>query len=194
MITSLGEVPQLRRHAPAHRIATPSENAWSETFIAAHLNRLQGVQLVLSGGELPTRVVNGPSLQRYGLPAQLLDHALARLLGTDRSGLLSRRIARLLRQERIQVLLAEYGSTAHVLLDACRRADVPLVAHFHGFDAHKEAVIEAKGRYQALFAQAGPRGGGGEPCHGAAAAGAGRAPGEGHLQLLRHRCGALRGR
>lgn len=139
---------------PRIAIATPSENAYSETFIAAHLSRLQDVRLVLSGGELPTRVVNGPALRHFGGMAQLRDHVLARALGTDQAGLVGRRIARVLRQERIEVLLAEYGSTAHMLLDACRHAEVPLVAHFHGFDAHKEAVIEAKGRYQALFAQA----------------------------------------
>ena len=135
-------------------IATPSHNVYSETFIAAHIERLAGVELVLSGGELPRRVVNGPELRQHGGYAFARDQVMARLLRTDQRGLLSRRIAAELRKARIEVVLAEYGSTADAMREACKRAGVPLVAHFHGFDAHKQVVIDEKGGYRALFAQA----------------------------------------
>lgn len=137
--------------APRIAIATPSENAWSETFIAAHIDRLSGVASVLSGGELPTRVVNGPAFRTYGGLSFIKDQVLARLLRTDMHGLVKRRLARQLRKDRIDVVLAEYGTTAHAMIGPCKRAGVPLVAHFHGFDAHKESAAEATGRYAALF-------------------------------------------
>jgi glycosyltransferase involved in cell wall biosynthesis len=135
-------------------IATPSANAWSETFIAAHIKRLQGVELVLAGGELPTQVVNGKALRHFGGMALLRDALLAKMRGTDQRGLLKKRIAKELRRARIDAVLAEYGTTAHALLEPCAEAGIPLVAHFHGFDAHKESAREATGGYKALFQQA----------------------------------------
>lgn len=132
-------------------IASPSENAWSETFIAAHIDRLAGVELVLSGGELPTRVVNGPALRSYGGFSFIKDHVLARLLRTDLHGLVKRRLSKELREARIDVVLAEYGTTAHAMIEPCKRAGLPLVAHFHGFDAHKESAATATGNYAELF-------------------------------------------
>ncbi|MBK9148144.1 MAG: glycosyltransferase family 4 protein [Flavobacteriales bacterium] len=134
-------------------IVTPKENAWSETFIAAHIERLKGVELVLAGGELPTHVVNGKVLRGKGAFAYLRDQAAARALRTDQDGILVRRIAAVLRRARIDVVLAEYGTTAHAMLAPCALAGVPLVAHFHGFDAHVDAVIKAHHDYRALFAQ-----------------------------------------
>lgn len=135
-------------------IVTPKENAWSETFIAAHIKGLQGVELVLAGGELPTHVVNGKVLRGKGALAFLRDLVMARVLRTDEDGVLVRRIAAELSRARIDAVLAEYGTTAHAMLAPCALARVPLVAHFHGFDAHVEAVVKAHGDYHALFAQA----------------------------------------
>lgn len=135
-------------------IVTPKEHAWSETFIAAHIHHLKGVELVLAGGELPTHVVNGKVLRGKGALAFLRDLVMARVLRTDEDGILVRRIAAVLRRARIDAVLAEYGTTAHAMLAPCALAGVPLVAHFHGFDAHVDAVVSAHDGYRALFAQA----------------------------------------
>jgi glycosyltransferase involved in cell wall biosynthesis len=62
---------------------------------------------------------------------------------------------RALRESRADVALAEYGPTAVAVLPACERLGVPLVAHFHGFDASRRGVLEeyASG-YQRLFGYA----------------------------------------
>ncbi|MCC6937018.1 MAG: glycosyltransferase [Flavobacteriales bacterium] len=135
-------------------IATPSANAWSETFIAAHIKRLQGVRVVLVDGDLPNRVLDGPMLLHRHGPRRILDHVQARFMGGNTQDLLRRRIAALLRRERIDVVLAEYGICADALVDPCTRAGVPLVAHFHGYDAHKTSKIEEMGHYRRLFAYA----------------------------------------
>ena len=52
------------------------------------------------------------------------------------------------------VVLAEFGPTAMRLLEPCRRAGLPLVAHFHGYDISVGSVIDEHGGYQRLFAEA----------------------------------------
>jgi glycosyltransferase involved in cell wall biosynthesis len=44
--------------------------------------------------------------------------------------------------ERPAAVLAEYGPTAVRLVDPCRRAGIPLIAHFHGYDSSVHAVLE----------------------------------------------------
>lgn len=57
--------------------------------------------------------------------------------------------------ERPAVVLAEYGPTGVRLIDACRRTGVPLVVHFHGYDASVHAVLEEhRESYPRLFAAA----------------------------------------
>lgn len=135
-------------------VATPNANAYSETFIAAHIQRLPGVELVLVDGDLPNRVLNGPLLLHRGGIGHLADHARARLAGGTTQDLLRKRITGLLKRERIDVMLAEYGVCADAILDPCVRAGVPLVAHFHGYDAHKTVTLEQVGNYARLFARA----------------------------------------
>src|SRR5690606_12856109 len=64
------------------------------------------------------------------------------------------RMVELLKAEQVQVLLAEYGPMGDALVSACRDAKVPLVVHFHGYDAHMHPIVEAAGGYKALFAAA----------------------------------------
>lgn len=135
-------------------VATPSANAWSETFIAAHIKRLKGVRCVLVDGDLPNRVLDGPLLLHRGGVGHLADHLFARIGGGNTQDLLRRRISKLLSRERIDVVLAEYGICADALIEPCERAGVPLVAHFHGYDAHKTAKLEQVGNYQRLFKSA----------------------------------------
>jgi len=50
------------------------------------------------------------------------------------------------------VVLAEYGTVGAMVADACRLANVPLVIHFHGADAHHHATInEYKDWYRRAF-------------------------------------------
>jgi glycosyltransferase involved in cell wall biosynthesis len=135
-------------------IATPSRDQYSETFIAAHLKRLREVVLVLSGG-VPPRTANGRGLLLPASPREklrsFLEYKVQHLSEEVRR---ERRTADVLGRCGAQVLLAEYGHTGASLVEACRAADVPLVAHFHGRDAHAHQLAEAWGGYAALFAHA----------------------------------------
>lgn len=141
-------------HQPRIGIAAPSVGAWSETFIAAHLQRLPHVRLVLTDGVLPTRISDGPRLLRNDAFGRFLDRVEARARGTGMDGLLRSRITRSLRTNRIEVLLAEYGTCAGAVVAASVAAGVPLVAHFHGFDAYSRSALRDTGSYKQLFKHA----------------------------------------
>jgi glycosyltransferase involved in cell wall biosynthesis len=46
------------------------------------------------------------------------------------------------RRSRPDVVLAEYGTTGVSTMDACLQMDIPLVVHFHGYDASVHSVLE----------------------------------------------------
>src|SRR5690606_34822913 len=48
------------------------------------------------------------------------------------------------REQEVAVVLAEYGPTAVAILPACETAGVPLVTHFHGWDAYVLAGAPAQ--------------------------------------------------
>jgi glycosyltransferase involved in cell wall biosynthesis len=81
---------------------------------------------------------------------QWMDRLLARPFGGV-PGLIRHRLAKRIRKERPDVVLAEYGIMAAEILEPCERARVPLVVHFHGFDAHQTDFIERYDRYRAVF-------------------------------------------
>lgn len=50
------------------------------------------------------------------------------------------------------VVLAEYGQSGVRVMEACRRARLPLIAHFHGYDASvREVLAEYRDSYRQLF-------------------------------------------
>lgn len=138
-------------------VATPSTSAYSETFIRAHIEHLPAEVHVLSGGHLPIYGDGEPLLKAYNL----LQRAQFRLT-QQRKGLSwdghEKHLAAIegfLRQHRIQAVLAEYGPTGAAMMQACERAEVPFVVHFHGFDAYKTTILqEYNVAYSKLFEHA----------------------------------------
>ena len=52
-------------------------------------------------------------------------------------------------------MLAEFGQTGVVVLDACRRMALPLIVHFHGADISKHQTLRTYGEaYRILFREA----------------------------------------
>jgi glycosyltransferase involved in cell wall biosynthesis len=135
-------------------VATPSRNTWSETFIVAHLQRLHEVVLVLSDGSLPQMADGKPLVGGAGLAGRARMALDQRLWRKDHRTMVQERITAMLRARHVEVLLAEYGPTGEAVLESCCAAHVPLVVHFHGYDAHKHAMLERYGNYRRLFAEA----------------------------------------
>lgn len=125
----------------------------SETFIRAHVERLPATTCLVHG--LP------PRREGLAVPAlPLLDRAetkLRRLLGRNRPSH-TRWTAcylRLFSEFKPTAVLAEYGPTGVLVRPACARLGLPLIVHFHGYDASDRSVIEEyRDEYRILFREA----------------------------------------
>jgi len=138
---------------PAVCIACQQLNMLSETFITNHICRLP----------LPVRVLYGAPPQndgrgRYVGPsekARLLQAISRRLGGGGFPGMDARAVARYLRRSKVAVMLAEFGTVGVQVMKACAKARVPLVVHFHGYDAYVSDLLKSRRqRYAEMFRQA----------------------------------------
>jgi len=147
-------------------IVSPTADKYSETFIRAHIERLPVKIKALYGRSFPAFSENDdrpllPWIQ-YGVNV-----ALSRLLGLDPKRvhqavlnyyprhMREAALRRYLRRERVQAVLAEYGHAGVAIMNICREAEIPLIVHFHGFDAYRSSALEASGqRYPQLFESA----------------------------------------
>lgn len=123
-------------------IVKPNKVNYSEPFVEAHAQRLPGNKKVVYGGTFPLYRPDGSFLIRnkLKLAAYLFQK---RILGRKSIPIRTEAFAAYLRQEKVDVVLAEYGPTGGLVTEACRRAGVPLVVHYHGFDAHdRQAIAE----------------------------------------------------
>ena len=124
--------------------------AISETFIRDHLRYLPATMRWLMGGSGECK------RDKNDLPvSSTVERALAAALAE--LGHLGRRIetrglTRYLRREGVHVVLAEFGPVAVDYIDACQATGIPLVAHFHGYDAYKRStLVEYGNAYRRLF-------------------------------------------
>lgn len=148
-------------------IAAPSFNAPSETFIRNHVRFIAPERTVLlslsedreKAFNLPTLVGLRPDWQSTGpMPRRLLNGLRNRYYRELRPGLSRadhQRLIDFLSNFRPLAILAEYGPTGCLLMNACIEADVPLYVHFHGYDANvlpRRSLISL--HYRRLFARA----------------------------------------
>jgi colanic acid/amylovoran biosynthesis glycosyltransferase len=132
-------------------IIKPNKSAFSETFIQAHIDGLAGNKKVLYGGVFPVYDQQGKTLIRskLGLLSYLLQK---KLFKRKRIQVRTNALKNYLLQEKIDVVLAEYGMVGASVTEACRLAQVPLIIHFHGADVyHRETIKEYAELYQEAF-------------------------------------------
>ena len=148
---------RLRNRGPATICAiAPNRDACSETFIRAHFERLRSRVESPVGGWPPTRSANGAPPRRQR-PFARAERRVERRVFKRPSGCFeTKAVARFLTTRHAAAALCEYGPTGVACLAACRPAHVPLIVHFHGFDAYDHATIDSFGRsYPELFRDAG---------------------------------------
>jgi colanic acid/amylovoran biosynthesis glycosyltransferase len=128
-------------------VVTPYEPTPTETFIRAHVERLPA-NVMLVHGWRPR--VGGRTVLSW--PRIALHKAGRVLTGAGLQREVTDAYVRAFRRHRAEAALAEYGDTAVWVVDACRRAGVPLVVHFHGYDASlHETLRENREAYPRMF-------------------------------------------
>ena len=136
-------------------VVAPHKDIYSETFVRAHIERLTGNITALYGESFPMFEAAGTALLP---PPNLLQRAQRALLSRlfkvrfDADILRQRAFQRYLRDNNIDAVLAEFGTTGTRVMDSCRKAGVPLIVHFHGFDAYRTKILQEYGaKYLPMF-------------------------------------------
>jgi len=121
-------------------IIKPNNNAFSETFIDEHINRLPGNKKVLYGGAFPIYDHQGKFLikSKIGLISYLIQK---RFLRKQKIHVRTSALVHYLREHSIDVVFAEYGMVGAMVAEACKIAEIPLVIHFHGADVHHRKTV-----------------------------------------------------
>lgn len=132
-------------------VATPDIDAYCETFVREQIRRLPFKVRVLHGWPLRFDE-NGSDLRTVVTSNRMLHRIGRRFLPSRSASSLDDVLDEWFRANSVGAVLAQKGHTAASLVNACRLARIPLIAHFHGADVWNEDVIRKRfDSYQTLF-------------------------------------------
>jgi len=128
---------------------TPNQNPYSETFVQAHKTGLKDKVFYYYGSGFGTKLEGHTTLASK---AKLLRLKLtAKILDKSYYFVKHKIICDSLKKHNIDVVLVEYGIHAHKVLPIIKMAKLPMVVHFHGFDASVPDAIERCNNYEEVF-------------------------------------------
>ena len=129
-------------------IFTPSQNPYSETFIQAHKNYLKGNVFYYYGRKHIS--LEGQDFLVSPMTSKVL-RLQQKLFKKPSNFIQETIILRSLKKNKIDVILAEYGTHAHSILPIIKMTGLPLVVHFHGYDASIKGVVKKHENYKEVF-------------------------------------------
>lgn len=125
-------------------VASVNKNAYSETFIKHHVQRLPYRVHFCYGGYYPTHADDRPLIPKWAMSLYPFNVPVIKFM-----------LLRHIRYYKIKLVLAEYGPVAVHWMDVCKRAGIPLLVYFHGYDVTRKAELQRYGSdYKKLFKQA----------------------------------------
>lgn len=129
-------------------IFSPNQNAYSETFIQAHKKLPFNIKYYY-GGFLPTQLEDKGSLYQFNVPQKI------KIRTNKYFNLSEHALINSLKKEKIDCVLVEYGPTACSVLKIIKYLKLPLVVHFHGYDASVKNVLKQYAEsYKEIFSYA----------------------------------------
>lgn len=136
-------------------IYSSAASAYPETFIAMQMERLPCV-LRIHGGPVARETQPGGAIEPLRSLRGLAETAWSVGINKTRwEGPQAAELSRRLKRFQVDRLLVNYGPCGVALAPVCRKLSLPLVVHFHGYDAHIHSVIEHhRNDYQNLGKQA----------------------------------------
>lgn len=130
-------------------IFTPNRNPYSETFIQAHKNLLKGNVFFYYGKKNNIKLENSKLLKSKWVKFKL--RFVRKLTRAKFSQLKENEILASLKENKIEVILVEYGTHAHHLLSILKQSKLSVVVHFHGYDASVHKVINSTNNFTEVF-------------------------------------------
>lgn len=133
----------------------PNEYSYSETFIQNQIKHLPENVFPLYGGWFPFLQPGRKHILSSNPVMRAYRKVRRDLLGASQHQLMTEGLTRYLKKNRIDVVLAHYAITGIAVMECCAAANVPLVVHFHGFDAFAHQTLrENQDAYKKLFQSA----------------------------------------
>lgn len=133
-------------------LISPNKGRYTETFIHAHRVHLDAEIVYLYGGWRPQFSESQGPIVNQSWVAKIYRRLEAALLPKQYLTSHEKAISQLLTAQKADVALAEFGITGAKVFRACKAANVPLIVHFHGFDAHINwAVKDYATVYREMF-------------------------------------------
>lgn len=131
-------------------IVLPYAPAPSETFITNHITHLPA-KIVTVEGWRPS--INGRTV--LSLPQRISHKLLRTLAGQGLERETTAAYVKAFRRHRVAAVLAEYGTTGVMTVDACRQLHIPLIVYFFGYDGSVTSVLEEHAEsYRRMFQEA----------------------------------------
>ncbi len=132
-------------------IISPAQNAYSETFIQAHKNLINANVSYYYGGSIPS------NLDGKGNINPIFKKGVNKLIGNqknDNEWDIKKALKDSLKKENIEIVLAEYGTAGNRIFPICQELNLPLIVHFHGYDATTYEILKNNNNYKEMFAYA----------------------------------------
>lgn len=138
-------------------IVQPAIGKVSETFIAAHAEGLPAdvtvVHCSLKRGRVPK--IGDQAILSQSLLSRMQRRLYRRLTRRPANWEITAGFLAAFRRNRVSAVLAEYGPMGLMVMDACRLAGLPMIVHFHGYDASRQDVLQQHADdYRRMFDQA----------------------------------------
>jgi glycosyltransferase involved in cell wall biosynthesis len=130
-------------------IVLRSPLGYSETFVQAHVDRLSATVNYLERFPVDTQI-EYPIQLDYSKTENLRLRFKACLHGYFLNPAKKIYLRNFFKRNNINVVLAEYGVTGSAALGICQKLEIPLVVHFHGYDAYSRPILD---RYQQKYEQ-----------------------------------------
>ncbi len=140
-------------------IVSPSPTNSPETFIKSHIKGITA-NVTFYYGDLVPRYsdkdglfsINNENLTNIHAWKKAIRQINPIKFKSSKLSLKEYLFSRSLKKRHIDVVLAEYGTTSAEIVDSCKYAGIPLIAHFHGRDCScNEVISKYKIKYNKLF-------------------------------------------
>jgi colanic acid/amylovoran biosynthesis glycosyltransferase len=132
-------------------IVSPRKAATTETFINAHTLYLQGNKIIYHNGRIPKMFEDDVLTLSFPFLYRIFRKAMG-MLGQATLSAEELAFKKSLQKEKPDVILAEYGTVGATIVPVVKKLGIPLVVHFHGFDASETKVLqEMKQDYLKMF-------------------------------------------
>ena len=131
-------------------VVLPYPPSLTETFITSHIENLPAKVVAIEGWR-PR--IDGRTV--LSLPQRVLHKLLRIASGSGLEREITSAYIKAFRDNNAAAVLAEYGTTGVLTVDACRSLKIPLIVYFFGYDATVRSVLEEHSQsYRRMFHEA----------------------------------------